>query len=243
MYSWSKALFLHKAFYMLTNMPPIVIAVDGYSSCGKSTLAKNLAKTLNYRFVDSGAMYRACTLYLLDQNISIDDVEAVTSALDHIHISFDNLNGINTTFLNGQNVEEEIRSLRVSQKVSEVAAIKSVRTKMVELQQAMGREKGIVMDGRDIGSVVFPDAEVKIFVEAEMSVRVMRRYNELIAKGKNVSREEVAENLKHRDHIDSTRKESPLTKTEDHITLDNSYLSREEQTLIALQHIQQKVLV
>lgn len=224
---------------MISDIPKIVIAVDGYSSCGKSTLAKDLAKRLGYRFVDSGAMYRCCTLYFLDHNIDYNVTDQVIAGLNHINIDFKNIDGLNTTFLNGVNVEKEIRSLRVSNQVSEVAAIKEVRLRMVDLQQKMGKEKAIVMDGRDIGSVVFPDAEVKLFIEADKDVRVQRRYDELISKGRDVTREEVAQNLEHRDHIDSTREESPLTKTNEHITIDNSYISREEQTMIALRHIEE----
>lgn len=222
----------------MTAIEDSVIAIDGFSSCGKSTLAKELAKELGYRFIDSGAMYRACTLYLLDHNIDINDRIAVTKALDHINIEFENVDGHNATILNGTNITSEIRSLRVANQVSEVAAIKEVRQKMVKLQQAMGKQKRIVMDGRDIGSVVFPNAEHKFFITAEVDVRVKRRFNELTTKGKSVTMSEVKENLEHRDHIDSTRKESPLIQTPGHILIDNSFLTRAEQLMIALRHIQ-----
>lgn len=217
-----------------------VVAIDGFSSCGKSTLAKELASELGYRFIDSGAMYRACTLYFLDNNISINDISAIISALDEIHIEFQNIDGYNATILNGKNITSEIRSLRVANQVSEVATIKEVREKMVKLQHAMGAQKRIVMDGRDIGSVVFPDAEHKFFVTADVDVRVKRRHNELTTKGKSVTMKEVKDNLQHRDHIDSTRKESPLTQTPSHILIDNSYLTRAEQLMVALKHIRAK---
>lgn len=219
-----------------------IVAIDGFSSCGKSTLAKELARELGYRFIDSGAMYRACTLYFLDNNININDLNAITKSLDNIHIEFQNIDGYNATILNGTNVTSEIRSLRVANQVSEVAAIKVVREKMVKLQHEMGAQKRIVMDGRDIGSVVFPNAEHKFFVTAKVDVRVQRRHIELITKGKKVTIDEVRKNLAHRDHIDSTRKESPLTQTPSHILIDNSYLTRAEQLLVALRHIEAKDL-
>ena len=222
----------------MTNIEDSVVAIDGFSSCGKSTLAKELAKELGYRFIDSGAMYRACTLYFLDHGLDINDIDKVTTALKDIHIEFQNIDGHNATILNGENVTSEIRSLRVANQVSEVATIKVVREQMVRLQHAMGAQKRIVMDGRDIGSVVFPNAQHKFFVTAAVDVRVQRRYNELTTKGKTVTIEAVKENLEHRDHIDSTRKESPLTQTPSHILIDNSYLTRAEQLMIALKHIE-----
>lgn len=224
----------------MTEIEDSVVAIDGFSSCGKSTLAKELAKELGYRFIDSGAMYRACTLYFLDNGVDINDIDAVTAALKNIHIEFQNVDGHNATILNGKNITSEIRSLRVAKQVSEVATIKVVREQMVKLQHDMGAQKRIVMDGRDIGSVVFPNAQHKFFITAEMGVRVQRRHNELTTKGKTVSVQDVMENLKHRDHIDSTRKESPLTQTPSHILIDNSYLTRAEQLMIALKHIQAK---
>ena len=224
----------------MTEIVDSVVAIDGYSSCGKSTLAKELAKELGYRFIDSGAMYRACTLYFLDNSVDLNSIDAITEALKDIHIEFQNIDGHNATILNGKNITSEIRSLRVANQVSEVAAIKIVREQMVKLQQAMGAQKRIVMDGRDIGSVVFPNAQHKFFITAEVDVRVQRRHNELTTKGKTVSVQDVKKNLEHRDHIDSTRKESPLTKTPSHILIDNSYLTRAEQLMIALKHIQAK---
>ncbi len=223
----------------MTNIADSVVAIDGFSSCGKSTLAKELAKELGYRFIDSGAMYRACTLYFLDNGIDIGDSSAVLSGLERIHIEFQNIKGHNATLLNGVDVTSEIRSLRVSKQVSEVAALKEVRIQMVNLQHKMGAEKRIVMDGRDIGSVVFPEAQHKFFITADVDVRVQRRFNELITKGKKVTREDIKENLEHRDHLDSTRKESPLTKTDAHILIDNSFLTRAEQLMVALRHIKE----
>lgn len=236
------ALHIHSCMHStFSTLPDSIIAIDGYSSCGKSTLAKDLAKTLQYRFIDSGAMYRCCALYFLDHLIDIKDIHQVNNALENIDIDFiASTEGINTTLLNGQPVEKEIRTLRVSQIVSEVAAIKEVREKMVALQQHIGLAKRIVMDGRDIGSVVFPDAEYKFFITADPEIRAMRRYLELQSKGEEVSLSAVKENLIHRDHIDSTREESPLIRTSEHILIDNSYLSRDEQLLIAQRHIMER---
>lgn len=213
----------------------ITIAVDGFSSSGKSTMAKKLAKRLGYVYVDTGAMYRAMTLYCLDNGL-IDGDSVNTSELerrlDDIHISFqlNSSTGKSETCLNGKNVETEIRGMRVSEKVSIVAAIPAVRHSLVALQQAMGKEKGIVMDGRDIGTVVFPDAEMKIYVDAPAETRARRRFDELRAKGDNsTTYEEVLKNVKERDYIDQTRKESPLRKADDAIVLDNSNMSIEEQ--------------
>lgn len=207
----------------------IIIAVDGFSSTGKSTLAKELARELNYGYIDTGAMYRAVTLYFLRHNTDIENAAEVAAALEKITIAFKNIDGKNTTFLNGENVEEEIRRMQVSDFVSPVAAVSAVRRAMVKLQQAMGTEKGIVMDGRDIGTVVFPEAELKIFVTADPKVRAVRRYAELQAKGQQTEYEEVARNLAERDMIDSTRADSPLRQADDAVVLDNTYLTREEQ--------------
>jgi cytidylate kinase len=214
----------------------IIIAIDGYSSCGKSTLAKEIARKLNYLYLDSGAMYRAVTLYCLEHEINVHIPADVIDALPYIRIDFVVIDGINTTFLNEKNVEEKIRSLKVSQSVSEIARIPEVRNKMVEIQRSLGEEKGIVMDGRDITSVVFPDAELKIFVTADVEIRVQRRYDELISNGKNVGREEVAENLQHRDQIDTSRDHSPLIRVEDAFLLDNTYLNRKQQLEVALRY-------
>jgi cytidylate kinase len=207
----------------------IIIAIDGYSSCGKSTLAKALAQKLGYGYIDTGAMYRAVTLYFLRHHINLQDTEAIEQALRNIQIRFAATPEGNATFLNGENVETEIRQMPVSQKVSEVAAISAVRRVMVQQQQEMGKEKGIVMDGRDIGTVVFPDAELKLFVTADPMVRAQRRYDELIAKGQSVDFETIKQNLQERDRIDSTRADSPLRQAEDAIVIDNTNLTREEQ--------------
>ena len=212
----------------------ITIAIDGYSSTGKSTMAKALARAIGYAYIDTGAMYRAVTLYCLDNGLFDGDTvneAALEQQLDDIHITFRaNAEGRSETWLNGVNVESEIRSMRVSDKVSIIAAIGSVRRDMVRQQQAMGRDKGIVMDGRDIGTVVFPDAELKVFVTADPMVRAQRRYDELRAKGDTTTTlDEVLHNVTERDRIDSTRKESPLRQAEDAVVLDNSHLSIEDQ--------------
>lgn len=216
-------------------MSEITIAIDGFSSCGKSTLAKALAKRLGYAYGDSGAMYRAVTLYFLDNNIDWTKSEQVTLSLRHILIEFKYIDGKNTTFLNGKNIESEIRTMRVSESVSPVATISAVRRQMVKLQQKMGEKGGIVMDGRDIGTVVFPNAELKLFVVATAEVRAQRRYDELTAKGWEVSFEEIKKNLLERDHIDSTREDSPLMKAEDAVELDNSKLDQQQQLNIAVE--------
>lgn len=216
-------------------MSKITIAVDGFAACGKSTLAKALAKALDYGYVDSGAMYRAVTLYFLEHDIDLDDEAAVAQALDNIHIHFELIGGKNRTFLNGQDVEEAIRTLRVSQLVSPVATISAVRRKMVALQQTLGAEGGIAMDGRDIGTVVFKDAELKLFLTASIEERTQRRLREWAAKGvTDITPEQVAENLQSRDHIDSTREDSPLRQADDAIEIDNSLLTPEEQLSYAL---------
>lgn len=217
----------------------INIAIDGYSSCGKSTLAKELAKELNYIYVDTGAMYRAVTLYALNTNLFNEnqlDEAALKQRLNDISITFkNNANNKPEVHLNGENVEGKIREMHVSNKVSTVAAIKEIRKLLVAQQQKMGEKKGVVMDGRDIGTVVFPDAELKIFMTASHEVRTRRRYEELTSQGKNVTLEEVSENLKQRDHIDTTRKEDPLKQADDAVVLDNSNLTREEQLDKALE--------
>ncbi|MFN4994833.1 MAG: (d)CMP kinase [Bacteroidota bacterium] len=210
----------------------IIIAIDGYSSCGKSTLAKQLAKQLGYRFIDTGAMYRAAALYLLRNQIDIHHPEMVAEALPFIKIDFSYNADTQTqqTLLNGENVEQEIRiNPRVASVVSDVSAISEVRRFLVKQQQELGKEKGIVMDGRDIGTVVFPDAELKIFVTAQPTVRAQRRLDELKAKGQQTTAEEVLANLEKRDRIDSTRADSPLKKAADAIELDNTHLNRQEQ--------------
>ncbi|BDS11755.1 (d)CMP kinase [Aureispira anguillae] len=213
----------------------ITIAVDGFAACGKSTLAKALAKELGYVYVDSGAMYRAVTLYFLDHQIDIQDAMAVDAALDQITIHFENVNGQNQTFLNHVNVEDAIRSMRVSSYVSPVATISAVRKAMVKLQQTMGAKGGIAMDGRDIGTVVFKNAELKLFLTASIEERTRRRLAEWSSKGVlDITKEEVEKNLRTRDHIDSTRADSPLCQADDAIEIDNSLLTPEEQLQFAL---------
>src|SRR5512133_1541847 len=211
----------------------IIIAIDGHSSCGKSTVAKELAKRLDYIFIDSGAMYRAVTLYCLRHNLIENgkvNVPELRANLDKIKVSFryNAETQHNDIWLNGENVEQEIRLLAVSQYVSPVAAIAEVRHRLVALQQEMGKSKGIVMDGRDIGTVVFPDAELKIFMTALPDVRARRRFDELTAKGECVSYDEIRANIIERDRYDESREESPLRKADDAIVLDNSHMTREE---------------
>lgn len=224
-------------------MKKIVIAIDGFSSCGKSTLAKQLAKELNYVFVDSGAMYRAITLYFLRNNIDLLNDASVKNALQNILLEFqyNESQGKSDMLLNGENVESLIREMRVSEKVSDVSTIKSVREFAVAQQQLMGEKKGIVMDGRDIGTTVFPNAELKIFVVAGINVRVKRRLLELREKNPSISEDEVKQNLEMRDRIDSTREVSPLRQAEDAIVLDNSSLTREEQLKIALDWVNERI--
>ena len=214
-------------------MNPIIIAIDGYSSTGKSTLAKDLASELGYTYIDSGAMYRAVALYALRcgyVNDSDVEVDQLITKLPEINISFVLVEGSNSEIcLNGEKVESEIRDMEVSNCVSQVSAISQVRELMVAQQQLMGKKKAVVMDGRDIGSVVFPNAELKLFMTASEDIRAQRRYNELIAKGSEVSIEEVKANLSKRDYIDSHRDTAPLIQTNDAIVLDNSYLSQREQ--------------
>lgn len=219
-------------------MKKIIIAIDGYSSCGKSTLAKALATALQYTYIDSGAMYRAVTLYFLRHNIKVENIEQVNAALKKIEIRFDHNN---FTLLNGENVEELIRQMHVSNYVSEVAAVTEVRRALVAQQQAMGIHKGIVMDGRDIGTVVFPDAALKLFLTASLEVRAERRYMELLSKGQNAAPEAVKANLQHRDHIDSNRTDSPLMQATDAIIVDNTNITREEQFELAMNFAQKAI--
>ena len=207
----------------------IIIAIDGHSSCGKSTLAKGLAKALHYAYLDTGAMYRAVTLYFIDHHIDYNDPLAVEEALKQIAIHFERIDGKNHTFLNGQDVEHEIREMRVSEHVSPVSTISAVRRAMVAQQKAMGRRRGIVADGRDIGTVVFPDAELKIFLTADIDVRTSRRHLELAAKGIDAEWDDIRRNLLERDHIDSSRADSPLHRSDDAIVIDNTLLSEEQQ--------------
>jgi cytidylate kinase len=221
----------------------IIITIDGWSSCGKSTLAKQLAKELGYVYIDSGAMYRAITLYFLRNHIDWTIPEAVEQALEQISIEFifNPHSNQSDTYLNGENVEYVIRDLVVAEKVSEVASIGAVREFAVAQQKQMGRRKGIVMDGRDIGTVVFPKAELKIFMTADNEVRVERRFNELYAKNPNITLEEIKSNLEMRDYIDSNREISPLRKADDAIVLDNTRLSMKEQLEIAKGWVQERL--
>lgn len=219
---------------MMEQKPLITIAVDGFSSSGKSTMAKKLAKTIGYAYIDSGAMYRAVTLYCLENNLFDGDrldTEALERQFDNIRVTFGvNAEGKTETYLNGRNVETEIRQMPVSSKVSIVAAVPSVRHALVRQQQELGKGKGIVMDGRDIGTTVFPDAEMKVYVDASPETRARRRYDELVGKGDtSVSYEEVYRNVCERDHIDMNRAESPLRKADDAVVLNNSDMTIEEQ--------------
>lgn len=216
----------------------ITIAIDGYAACGKSTLAKALAQALNYTFIDSGAMYRAVAFYCLEKqlidNKGVIQKEQLEKSLQNIEIE---MTPDQSIFLNNQDITDAIRMPRVANVVSQVATIKSVRHKLVELQQAMGKNGGIVMDGRDIGTIVFPDAELKIFVTASTEVRTARRLAELKAKGEHIAAHEVTKNLLERDHLDSTRAESPLKQAANAIVLDTTHLSREEQLQWALERV------
>lgn len=215
-------------------MNKITIAIDGYSSCGKSTLAKALAKELGYVYVDTGAMYRATTLYFIRNGIDLKNDNQIANALNHIQIGFQvNPDKSCNTILNGENVEEEIRGMEVSNMVSPVATISAVRKAMVAQQRKMGENKGVVMDGRDIGTVVFPYAELKIFLNADTEIRAKRRLDEMLAKGIEIKFQEIKKNLKDRDRIDSTRKDSPLRKAFDAIEIDNTEMTRERQ----LEHV------
>jgi len=225
-------------------MQQICIAIDGYSSTGKSTLAKQLAKHLNYIYVDTGSMYRAVTLYAIQNDFFNEEEELIVSklldALPSINLSFKPIanDELPTIHLNGISVEKEIRNMKVSEKVSLIAAIPKVRRKLVEQQHKMGEHKGVVMDGRDIGTVVFPNAELKLFMTATPEVRAQRRYEELIAQGEKLTYEEVLHNVQERDRIDSTREDSPLIKAEDAIEIDNSNMNLEEQFILVNKLVQ-----
>ena len=215
-------------------MKKIIIAIDGFSSCGKSTMAKALARNIGYLYFDSGAMYRAVALYCMQNRLikeNIIDTETLRNRIKEIHITFeaDPETKNSLTFLNGTNVEHEIRSLEVSQVVSQVAALDFVRSEMIAQQREMGKQKGIVMDGRDIGTTVFPNAEMKVFVTASAEVRAQRRYDELTARGDNANFQDILDNVLQRDHIDQTREVSPLKQADDALLLDNSNITREEQ--------------
>ena len=224
-------------------MKKINIAIDGWSSCGKSTMARQLAKELNYIFIDSGAMYRAIALYFMQHRINLHDHHAIEQAWENITLSFQkNIHtGSNEIWMNGENVDQRIREMEVASKVSDVAAIKAVRGFAVAQQQLMGKDKGVVMDGRDIGTTVFPEAELKIFMTANIDVRVERRFKELSAIHPSIALAEVKANLQSRDHLDSTREVSPLKKAEDALVLDNSEFTTEEQFSMALRWANEKI--
>lgn len=208
----------------------IIIAIDGYSACGKSTTAKEVARILGYKYIDSGAMYRAVTLYFLEHHVSLTNPKDIAKALQQISVSFKvNSKGITETYLNSLSVEKDIRRMKVSENVSQVSAIKEVRVAMVEQQRRLGKEKGIVMDGRDIGTVVFPKAELKFFMTADILVRAFRRQKELLSLDRLVDLDEVIENIQKRDQIDTTRKESPLVKAPDAIVIDTTHITIDEQ--------------
>lgn len=211
-----------------------IIAIDGFSSCGKSTVAKAVAKELQFVFIDSGAMYRAVTLYFLRNQVDLGNTKDIENALAHIHIDFLPEADKVRVLLNDEDVSEEIRVMRISEKVSEVSALKAVRQALVKQQQDLGKRRNIVMDGRDIGTTVFPDADLKIFMTASTDVRAERRLTELLLKGESVTIEEVKQNLAHRDYIDSTREESPLRQAEDALVIDNTHLTPAEQLQIVL---------
>ncbi len=218
----------------------IIIAIDGHSSCGKSTLAKAMGNALGYAYISTGDMYRAVTLYFIENQVDIKDRAAVLEALKHIKLYFVADENGNRIHLNGQDVSEEIRKMHVAELVSPVAVISEVRREMVRQQQAMGEQKGVVMDGRDIGTVVFPQAELKIFLTADVEVRAHRRFDELTAKGQHVDFEEVKRNLAERDHIDSTRADSPLRQAEDAVVIDNTNLNHEQQLELALDLVRER---
>jgi cytidylate kinase len=215
----------------------IVVAIDGYSSCGKSTLAKALAKKLHFIYVDSGAMYRAVTLYFLRNNIDQANISQVAEALKNIHLNFHSRDYETHITLNDEEVSDEIRQMPVSDNVSAVSAIHEVRVEMVKQQQRMGKSKNVVMDGRDIGTAVFPHADIKIFMTADPKVRAERRYKEMVGKNPNITLEEVFKNIANRDYQDTTRKESPLVRADDAIILDNTNLTPQQQLDFALDRI------
>lgn len=225
-------------------MKKIVIALDGHSSCGKSTTAKQVAAELGYAYIDTGAMYRAVTLYFLEHHVSLTNPKEIKDALANIEITFhyNPKTQRNETYLNGLNVEDEIRKMYISDQVSEVSVVPEVRRAMVAQQQKMGRRRGVVMDGRDIGTAVFPDAEVKIFMTADVDTRARRRQQELLVKKQLVNLNEIKENLQKRDLIDSTRAESPLRRAEDAALLDTSHMTIDEQVEFVMHKVASKLL-
>ncbi len=224
-------------------MMKINIAIDGHSACGKSTTAKAIAKELGYSYIDSGAMYRAVTLYFSDNNIALSNPREVNRALDNISIEFhSNDSGMSDVYLNGQFVEDEIRTMRITEKVSEVSALSPVRESLVKQQRKLARRKGMVMDGRDIGSVVLPDAELKLFMTADINIRTERRQQELLKKGYLVNFDEIKSNLLKRDELDSSRENSPLIQPDDAIMIDTSFLTEEEQLEEGLMLVSRKLV-
>lgn len=229
---------------MKKDLKKIIIAIDGHSSCGKSTVAKDIAQRFDLRYVDTGAMYRAVTLFALRNGLikgQTVDADILQSKIEEVEVLFKKNpeTGIVATFLNGENVEKEIRTLEISSRVSVVSTFRFVRRRLVQLQQAMGREGGLVMDGRDIGTVVFPDADLKIFMTAAPEIRARRRYDEMIEKGEQVDFNSVLENVKQRDFIDSTRAESPLIQAPDAWLLDNGHLDRSQQLSLVVEKLKE----
>lgn len=218
-----------------------IIAIDGYSACGKSTIAKQLADHYNIIYVDTGAMYRAVTLYFLRNKVNYDDSLAVENALDNIQLEFKLIDKKQHIILNGEDVSELLRSREINKNVSPVAKITEVRKKLVAYQRTLGEGTSLVMDGRDIGTVVFPDAQIKLFITSDIKIRTDRRFSEAQAKGLDITKEEVEENLLKRDFIDSSREDSPLKQAEDAILIDNSYLSREEQLSMIIDIIDKRI--
>lgn len=226
------------------NFKKIVIAIDGYSACGKSTTAKQVAAILGYRYIDTGAMYRAVTLYFLDHHISLTNPKELRRALDDINIAFKvNSHNISETYLNGLNVEKQIRKMQVSECVSQVSALHEVRVSMVEQQRKMGREKAVVLDGRDIGTVVFPQAELKLFMKADLLVRAFRRQRELLNKDQLVDLDEVIDNILFRDKIDTSRTESPLRQADDALLIDTTHITIDEQVDEVVREALSRVIV
>ncbi|MBL4594168.1 MAG: (d)CMP kinase [Flavobacteriales bacterium] len=227
-------------------MNKIIVAIDGYSSCGKSTLAKEIAVALNYIYIDTGAMYRAVTLYALRNKLLSNDKfdkQQLIESLPQISVSFSYNSTLNhsETYLDGENIEGQIRGIEVSRHVSKIAQVKEVRAKLVEIQREIGKEKGLVMDGRDIGTVVYPNAELKIFMTADYKIRAQRRFEELQAKGDDISYEDVLNNITSRDNDDTSRSVNPLIQADDAIVIDNSEITRDEQLKIALQYVSEKI--
>lgn len=222
----------------------IVIAIDGYSACGKSTTAKQVAGVLGYRYIDTGAMYRAVTLYFMDHHVAMTNPKEVVRALEQIHITFKvNSRNISETYLNGLNVEKEIRKMRISENVSQVSTVKEVRQALVDQQRRMAKEKGVVLDGRDIGTVVFPTAELKLFMTADILVRAFRRQRELLERGQLVDLDDVIENIIKRDKIDTGRAESPLRQAQDALVIDTTHITIDEQVDEAVRQALSKSMV